>query len=239
MILTSALSNACERLIIPNLRAIYWPLDERRVKQVGTGIVFRDGQRHVLVTAKHCLFGHDGGEPPGDKAILIEGFGLRQIADMLSGKVAHSSAFDVAAFEIAGLPARLGFDRNTLPDRTEQPQHVTVCGYLAKAFKRSLVRNEVAPKPMLSSNSGVAMEGHYIGMKYEKRRNINGKTGIRAVAPKPAGLSGGPMLDSAALIEGRVRISGLFTDKPPDKGIAYGESSPKIRAAIEEILSRP
>jgi hypothetical protein len=239
MSLTNALSNACERLIFPNSRAIYVPFDERRVNQVGTGIVFRDEQRRVLVTAKHCLFGHDGGEPPGDKAILIEGFGLRRVADMLSGEVAHSSAFDVAAFEIAGLPAHVGFDRDTLPGRTEQPGHVTVCGYLAKDFIRSLARNELAPRPMLSSNTGVAMNRHYIGMKYEKRRNIDGKTGKRAVAPKPSGLSGGPMLDSAALIEGRAQIAGLLTDKPPDKGIAYGESSPKILATIEEILSRP
>lgn len=45
------------------------------------------------------------------------------------------------------------------------------------------------------------------------------------------------MLDSNALESGIVRVVGVFTDKPAPKGVAFGESSAKVRAMIDSVVS--
>ena len=43
------------------------------------------------------------------------------------------------------------------------------------------------------------------------------------------------MLDSNKLFMGKLEVVGVFTDYLREKGIAYGESSTKVLAMLEEI----
>lgn len=224
-----------ERLVIPHLAAIYEPMREAvRVNQIGTGIVFRKNARHVLVTAKHVLVGPSGTENPGEKAIHIGG-GLRQFGDLADPNMYSATQYDLAAFELDGADARWGLDPSSVAISALQPCSITMAGYLARDFKRKTAAGVVSPQPFIYSNLAAdAVEG-LIGLRYPKNRNRNTATGKRSTVPRPAGVSGGVMLDSDALMAGQVRVVGLFTDYAQSKGMAFGEVSAKVLALLDQF----
>ena len=224
----------CKRFALRDTLAVYEPIDERRVKQIGSGILFRHRERHLFVTAAHALYGHGGDENPADKAIFLEGSGLRQIGDLRRGEIGRAKLIDLAAVEVDGLPAERGFPMSCLPLEVSKPAYVTICGYLARDFKRHA--QTLSPQPFIHTAGAVAVEGDWVGIKYEKNRNRNTKTGARVMAPIPAGVSGGPMLDGEALLRSVVSIVAVFTDKPAEKGFAFGEASPKVRALLDAMI---
>lgn len=226
------LSSNMHALAMPSLVAIYAPIDEARVEQVGTGICFDFNTRQFLVTARHTLFGHDDDENPGDKAFFASGR-LRQIGDLIAPSIFSSPVFDLAAVELTGDEKRAGLAHTHLRAISERPTFVTICGYLVRDFRRQTSEGMLAPKPFIYSNYSVAMPHGLIGLRYPKRRNRDTTTRRLVMTPTPRGLSGGPMLDSVGLIKGKLNIVGIFTSKPNGEGIAFGEVSLKVLAMLQ------
>lgn len=219
-------------LVLPHLVAIYSPLDDHRVQQVGTGICFDVGDKQFLVTARHALFGQGGDENPGDKAFFATGR-LRQIADLQSPDVFSSPAADLAAVELIGSERRCALTQKHLHEGSTRPTFITICGYLARDFRRH--QGTLEPKPYAYSNYSIAMPRGFIGLRHPKRRNRDPLTRRLVMIPTPRGLSGGPMLDSACLAIGKLSVVGIFTDKPEGKGVAFGEASQKVRAMLQVL----
>lgn len=220
---------------MPHLAAIYEPMPEAvRVTQIGTGIVFRKNDRHILITAKHVLVGNTGMENPGEKAIVLGGR-LRQFGDLSNPNMYSSPLFDMAAFELDDGDAAWGFESSCLATSGPKATSITIAGYLARDFKRSTADGVLRPAPFLYSNLAAdAGEGH-AGLRYPRNRNKNTTSGERSTVPVPSGLSGGAMLDSEALMAGDVRIVGLFTDYANQRGMAFGETSTKVQALLDLI----
>jgi hypothetical protein len=222
-----------ERLAIPHLAAIYEPMPEAvRVTQVGTGIVFRKNDRHILITAKHVLVGESGTENPGEKALVLCGR-RRQFGDLANPNMYSSPLFDMAAFELDGGDAEWGFDPSCVASSGPEPTSITIAGYLARDFKRSTAEGVLRPAPFLYSNVAADAGDGYVGLRYPRKRNRNAVSGVRSTVPVPTGISGGAMLDSDALKAGEVRIVGLFTEYPNERGLALGETSTKIAALLD------
>lgn len=226
------LSANTRHLVLPHLVAIYAPIDEARVEQVGTGICINFNARQFLVTARHTLFGHMGDENPGEKAFFSSNR-LWQIGDLTAPHVFSSPQFDLAAVELRGNEQRQSVTPNHLYAGSERPTFITICGYLARDFRRHLGAGTLAPLPFSYSNYSVATPRGLIGLRYPKRRNRDAKTRRLVMTPTPRGLSGGPMLDSTCLAQGKLSIVGIFTDKPEGKGMAYGEVSVKVLAMLQ------
>lgn len=231
------LSENTRRLVLPLLVAIYEPIDEARVRQVGTGIRVDFGPRQFLVTARHTLFGHDGGDNPGEKAVMLAD-SLRQIGDLQAPNVFSSPLSDLALVELKDDERRQALTPAHFHAGTGRPTFITICGYLARDFRRKLTESTLAPRPFIYSNYSTAMPHGFIGLRYPKRRNRDTKTRQLAVTPTPRGLSGGPMLDSIALAQGQLQIVGIFTDKPNGKGIAFGEVAAKVLAMLQVVAEK-
>ncbi len=226
-----------QQLVLPYTVAIYSPLDTERVEQTGTGVLVQNQGFRFLVTAKHCLFGETGDENPGEKAIFLPGHGLTQVGDLQRNEVHSCAAFDLALVVLDEVSNDCCLPASSLPDVTSQPAFVTMCGYLVRDFRRNLALETLAPQPFIYSNVGAQQPEGFVGLKYEKNRNKSTMSGRRVMAPIPRGLSGGPMLDSNSLESGIVRVVGVFTDKPAPKGVAFGESSAKVRAMMDSVVS--
>jgi hypothetical protein len=231
------LSQNTRQLVLPHLVAIYEPIDEVRVHQVGTGVCVDFESRQFLVTARHTLFGHTGGDNPGDKAVLLAG-GLRQIGDLQAPGVFSSPAFDLASVELKGEERRQALTPAHFHAGTGRPTFITICGYLARDFRRKLSESTLAPRPFIYSNYSTATPRGFIGLRYPKCRNRDTKTRQLVMTPTPRGLSGGPMLDSIALAQGQLQIVGIFTDKPNGKGIAFGEVAAKVLAMLQVVAEK-
>lgn len=224
-------SEAFQRLLLPHLAAIYAPIDEERVNQVGTGVIFRSRKRHLLVSATHVFVGNSGSELPGDKAILVAG-GLRQIADLPEPFILQSPLYDLAAIAVDGLDEQCGLPESAIATSGNHPKAISICGYLARDFRRSDAKGVLSPAPYIYSNLSTGVQEGHIGLRYPRNRNRNTKTGQLVTSPIPRGLSGGAMVDTAALAQERVRIVGIFTDMVRDGGTVFGEASPKIAALL-------
>lgn len=224
----------CEELVLPHVLAIYEPIDEARVEQIGTGILVAHDNRHFLVTARHVLLGTANA---GDLAIVVDDR-LRQIADLANPNVYGSPEFDLAAVVIDGFPAERGLHAAHFAPTSDPPPFITICGYLARDFRRSTREGRLEPAPYIYSGRSVAAAQGLVGLEYPINRNRSTTSGRRVMAPVPRGLSGGAMLDSLALHEGIVRIVGIFTDKPGHKGIAFGEVSVKALALLDVVTER-
>lgn len=205
------------QLVLPSLVAIYAHHSQRPgvPVQVGTGFAITHSSRPVLITAKHVLRGHSFTEDPGEKAIHLNGAFVNFDALSLS----EPSDRDLAATYLDDLGLERCLLESSIADDGELPALLTMGGYLARDFKRE--GDVLSPAPRIYTNRSRKLGSGFVGLSYPKRRNIYSDTGAPAVAPKPSGLSGGPIVDTAALMRGRVKIVGVFTEQAA--GEARGE----------------
>ena len=224
-----ALRPLADWLVLPSLVPIYtWP-DATGAKpaQTGTGFLINHRDRPLLVTATHCLYGHKYDESPFKKYIVLGGR-LSQLAELQTKEIIRDPHNDLTILYVDDL----GLER-CLPVACLSPSEttckaITVVGFLTRDFRRSLSEGRLSPQPFLFHFERAAYDPGYVCVRFHKSRNREAKTGALVQAPRPEGLSGGPMLDTRMLGTGEVVIVGLFTDYVQSKGLAYGETSQKV-----------
>jgi hypothetical protein len=220
-----------ERLVRPSLVAIYLPHPHKAMllNQLGSGFLVAYGCKPILVTARHVLYGHCGGEDPADRAVQIGastvfvGDKTRNISRPREGErdlcVVHMDEFPLSQClplsQVAGVPI--------------QPGIVTFAGFLARDFKRN--GGILRPAPRAYTNVGLSDRPDLVVLRHPKRRNVDSRTGAAVVSSKPSGLSGGPMLDTVKLISGKVFVVGVFTEQTD------GKASREVAALIRPCLA--
>jgi hypothetical protein len=217
------------KLVQPSLVAIYAShhrKDENPV-QVGTGFLMDHSSEPVLVTAAHTLWGRTGQEDPGEKAFWL-GNSWGYIGDGCGGR-------SILRFrDIAVLRADELRQRPQIPVTCLEPspsEILTFGGFLARDFKR---RNGVlSPAPLSYTGKRIPDAGGLVGVPYIFSKSYLSSNGQRIRASEPRGLSGGPMVDTAELVNGRVRLTGVFTEQ--SHGTARGEPAGVIRDMLAEL----
>lgn len=226
------LSHKLETLVLPSLVQIYVSNPKKPVvpEACGTGFLVNIRKRAAIITAKHVLFGNTGTENPGEKSFHVDGKFV-YVGDCDDGNILVGST-DVAVFYADKLSALPRFHLSNLSVVSGTSSLYTVVGYLARDFKRP--SPHLSPAPRSFTQKALPVKNNRIYMSYPQRNNINTNTGQPIAAPpKPKGMSGGPILNTAELIKGNVEIVGVFTEQ--SDGEARGEISSLIRQAIEKI----
>lgn len=228
-ILAAEIAANFQSLVQPSTIAIYASNASRpdTPVQVGTGLLTRRQSRPVLITAKHVLRGHALNEDPAEKAVQISGHwvyvgdGSRELVEPTGRDLS------VMFMDEFGLCQCLQSPSSPPPDF----RIITMGGYLSRDFKRS--ENTLRPAPRIYTNVALSAAPGMIGLRHPKRRNVNTSTGASAVSPTPRGLSGGPMVDSLALLKGAVVLLGILTEM--SNGSARGEHVDIITRAIADL----
>jgi len=226
---TAAIARNFRILVQPSIVAIY---DAHLLRpdipmQVGTGFLILHQSRPVLITAKHVLRGHSFNENPADKAAHLNGRwvyigdGSRELAEPNNRDLSVMFMDEFPQSQCLASPASSVLSSSI----------ITMGGYLCRDFKRS--GNTLRPAPRVYTNLAVPTPLGMIGMLHPKRRNINTYSGASAVSPTPRGLSGGPMVDSLALLAGAVVLLGALTEM--SNGAARGEDIDTITQAVAAL----
>ncbi len=220
-------------LVQPYLVAIYQEKSKLRcdIEQIGTGFLIAHQDCAVLVTAKHTLYGHDGSESAGDKAIFVDD-GLQKIGHLKSHEVCKLENDDIAAMYVDEFSLKQCLPQASLCTHCATPKGVTIQGFLARNFNRQATTGVLRPTPYIYTNSRKEYDSGLVALKYPKNRNRSTNSGKRVMAPCPRGISGGPMLDADKLALDQISIIGVFTDYLQVRGMAYGESSIKALGLI-------
>jgi len=228
-------ANALE-LVQPHLLPIYDETTGSRamVRQIGTGSLLAHRGRAVLITAKHALYGHEGEENPLEKAVFVAG-SLKMIGHLSSSEIVPAKDHDLVALYSKDFSPEQCLQSSHLCAVQAPPRVVTIQGFLARDFNRSLSKGMLSPAPYIYSNSLKECGSGYVGILYPKSRNRDTDSGHKVMAPIPRGISGGPMLDAARLTIGRISIIGVFTDYCRERGIAFGESSSKVLGLLAGV----
>lgn len=229
--LMEMVSASAKSLIQPHLVAIY-DGEESRPIQVGTGFLVEWECRAVLVTAKHVLYGHKFDEDPRKKSFFHDGCFVR--IDSRDRNIVKANDHDVAALAVDECSASDALPLKSVSyasPRVGRP--ITFMGYLARDFRRG--GQALRPKPFLYTDRSVPAGSGLIGIAYAKNRARSTNSGLRVMTPTPRGISGGPMVDTASLLLGRVEVRGVFTDHLAHKGMAYGEDVKKVIALLGKI----
>ncbi len=228
-VLTAQIAANFQRLVQPSTIAIYASHGSRpdTPVQVGTGFLMRHQSRPVLITARHVIRGHTFKEDPAEKAVHINGSwvyvgdGSRALAEPAGRDLSVMFMDEFALDRCLALPS----------PPTLNSTLITMGGYLSRDFKRS--GNTLRPAPRVYTNVAVPAAPGMIGMRHPRRRNVNTSTGASAVSPIPRGLSGGPMVDSLALLKGAVVLLGVLNEM--SSGKARGEDVGIITQAIAAL----
>jgi hypothetical protein len=189
----------------------------------------------VLVTARHVLYGHKCDEDPFSKYVWFSG-DLMQLIELQSETILRDRNNDLAAMyaDELGLPCCLAMSC-LLPTETTC-ELITIYGLLTRDFRRKLSARSIRPQPWLLTNERVAWKPGYTAVRYQKSKwIINPRTEKTVQAPRPEGMSGGPMLDTGMLGAGKVMIVGVFTNYMQEKGLGFGETAPKVIALLEQL----
>jgi hypothetical protein len=229
------INRIAETIVQPSVIPIYEdpPDVPRGVKQIGTGVRIQHNGRHFLVTANHVLVGHSGNEEPRFKCIFVDGE-LRRLAHVGAANAYHHH--DLAAVEIKSFGNEPCLPSSCLSQDEEGARLVSLIGYLARDFKRSLRDEALRPRPRIYTNKGAPYREGYVAMLHPKAA-IDETTLKLIRAPVPAGMSGGPMLDANTLRKGNIRIIGIFTDYVHQKSLAYGETAHKVLELLEQMTA--
>lgn len=227
--LTAEIAANFQRLVQPSTIAIYASHGSRpdTPVQVGSGFLMMHQSRAVLITAKHVLRGHAFNEDPAEKAVHVDGTwvyvgdGSRTLVEPVGRDLSVMFMDEFALGQCLGTPSSLPLNSKI----------ITMGGYLSRDFKRS--GNTLRPAPRVYTNVAVPVAPGMIGLRHPRRRNVNTPTGASAVSPTPRGLSGGPMVDSLALLNGTVVLLGVLTEM--SSGIARGEDVDVITQAIAAL----
>jgi hypothetical protein len=221
------------QLVRPHLVAIYnGPKNEP--DQVATGFLVACKGRPILLTAKHSLYGLSGDEDPMTKSIFVNGE-LKFIKELKSHSLIVDPNNDIVALYVDEFPPEQCFSLADLWRSQDTPRLVTILGYLARDFKRDR-RTGLHLAPYVYTNKAHDHGTGYVGLLHPKSLNRNTASGKKVMAPRPSGLSGCPMIHSEKLIEGEVRIIGIFTDQRD--GIAFGEGSHKAHAMLKQLCEQ-
>lgn len=209
---------------------------DRATYQSGTGFLINYRGRPVLVTARHVLYGHKFDEYPFTKSIVFNGR-LRELFELGSQEVLQDLNNDLAAVyaDELGLPECLPM--SCLSSGEATCELITINGLLSRDFRRKLSDGSIMPRPYRVTNERAAWKPGYTGLRYPKSKNIDARTRKIVQAARPAGMSGAPMLDTKKLGTGIVEVVGVFTDYEQEKGLAFGESAPKVIALLEQLGS--
>jgi hypothetical protein len=216
-------------LVQPHLVAIYHEGTRPKVKtkQIGTGFIIGHQGRSVLITAKHALYGHNGDENPGEKEIFVAG-SLKMIGHLSSHEVVRAKDHDLVAMYVSEFSEAECIPLSSLCSVDATLRVVTIQGFLARDFRRDTRTGILRPAPRIYTNSRKDCGSGYVGLSYPKNRNRSTDSAKKVMAPRPSGMSGGPMLDGDKLAKGQISIVGVFTDYWRERGMAFGESSTKV-----------
>ena len=233
-LLARARANA-ERLVFSALVAIYERPggSDRATFQTGTGFLINLRGRPVLVTARHTLFGPRFDEDPWTKHIVFQGR-LRGLFELKADKI-HHLRHDLAALYVDELGLSGSVPTSCLSLANTTFPLVSIYGFLGRDFRRQLSVGLLKPQPYLYANLRARVASGYVGMLYPKSKNVDPRTGNRVQAPRPEGLSGGPMLDTIRLSFGIVRVVGVFTEQR--NGLGLGESADKLCYLLDKLVS--
>ncbi len=218
-----------QRLVQPNIIAIYASHKSRpdTPVQVGTGFLIQHQSRPVLITARHVLRGHTFKEDPAEKSVHINGSWV-YVGDG-SRTLVEPEGRDLSVMFMDEFAPRQCL--STPSSRPPDSKIITMAGFLSRDFKRS--GNGLHPSPRTYTNVAVPVAPGMVGLRHPKRRNVDTFTGAPVVSPIPRGLSGGPMVDSLALLKGTVVLMGALTEM--SDGIAQGEGIDIITRSIAAL----
>jgi hypothetical protein len=228
------LRHHAERLVKPSLVAIYTWRKGSAPHQSGTGFLVNCRGRPAMVTARHVLYGNNFDEGPLAKHVWFNG-DLRLLGELGSGEVLQDNHHDLAAMyaDERGLLSCLAM--SCLSSAEATCDVITINGLLARDFRHDLSARSIKPHPWRITNERANWKPGYTAMRYQKSKWTNPKIETPVQAPRPEGMSGAPMLDSQMLCAGKVVIVGVFTDYVQEKGLAFGESAPKVIALLERL----
>jgi Trypsin-like peptidase domain len=221
-----ALRPIADRLVRPSLVPIYIERSGKQLEQFGTGFLVNYRDRPLLITAAHCLFNDSS---VFEKHIFFEGR-LRLLNELHTGEVISDPTNDLAVL----YADELGLDRclpmSCLVSGETTCGLISIIGFLGRDFKRELSKGSISPAPWLFHYKRAPKRPGkgYVGILYHKSRNRDATSGELVQSPIPRGISGGPMLDTMKLREGKVAIVGVFTTYEQDRGLAYGETAQKV-----------
>ena len=220
----------------PYLVAIY---DEKvepqiRTEQIGTGFLVRRGDRPVVVTARHVLYGPVFDENPAEKAVVVKG-SLKKLGRLKSIQFINAKKHDLTLFYADEFEFQRCLPSSVLDPAGCDLVMVTIHGFLARAFRRNRRTGILRPAPRIYTNIRVDLGQGYVALRYPKSRNRSTDTGKKVMAPRPSGMSGCPMLDTLGLAERRVRVAGVFTDYRRERGMAFGEASWKVLSMLAQM----
>ena len=184
--------------------------------------------RSVLITAKHALYGHNGDENPGEKDIVVAG-SLKMIGHLSSHEVVRAEDHDLVAMYVTEFSEEQCLPSSYLCSVDATLRVVTIHGFSQpRDFRRDARTGILRPAPRIYTNSRSDRGSGYLGLSYPKNRNRSTDSGKKVMAPRPSGMSGGPMLDGDKLAKGQISIVGVFTDYCRERAMAVGESSTKV-----------
>jgi len=220
-------------LVQPHLVAIYQEATgpKAKTKQIGTGFIIDHRGCSVLISAKHALYGHNGDENPGEKEIFVAG-SLKMIGRLSSHEVVRAEDHDLVAMYVREFSQEQCLPSSYLSSVDATLRVVTIQGFLARDFRRDARTGILRPAPRIYTNSRKDCGSGYVGLSYPKSRNRSTDSGEKVIAPRPSGMSGGPILDGDKLAKGQISIVGVFTDYCRERGMAFGESSSKVLALL-------
>lgn len=216
--------------VLPHLVPIY----NQRDDQVGTAFLTMWHGKQLLVTAAHCLFGATFTEKAEDKQVFADG-ALKPLGQVTRSKVAFTKEMDVAIAQVDGFAPSRVLPYTALQIGVPAPERVSIVGYLARDFRRSAADTVLRPKPFCYSGAKVDLEPQLVGVRYNKRA-VTTESCQLELAPIPRGLSGAPMINTAALLLNHVKICGVFTDERMSDAYVFGTHADVLPFLMQELL---
>lgn len=237
----SRVSESANKLVLPAIVAIYERPggSDRATKQIGTGFRINWSGRPVLITARHTLYGHHYDREPEDpftKHIVFNGR-LRGLFELRTRNVGYSVGHDLAAVFVDELGLAGSLPMSCLLPTEATCRLVSIYGLLSRDFRRQLSTGSLRPQPYIYTNRRAASGPGYTGILFPKHRNRDGRTGKMVQAPRPVGLSGGPILNASKLLDRNVSIVGVFTDYRQWRGLGLGESAWKVISLLQQLAT--
>ncbi|MES0100517.1 hypothetical protein [Mesorhizobium sp. M0019] len=223
-------SKEAQASALPHLVPIYNGRDD----QVGTAFLTMWHGKQLLVTAAHCLFGATFTEKAEDKQIFADG-ALKPLGQVTRSEVAFTKEMDVAIAHVDGFEPRRVLPYTALQIGLPAPERVSIVGYLARDFHRSGADTILRPKPFCYSGTKVELGPQLVGVRYNKRA-VTTKNGQLELAPIPRGVSGAPMLNTAALLLNQVRVCGVFTDERMSDAHVFGTHADVLPPLMQTLI---
>jgi hypothetical protein len=227
-----------EQDIMTKISAIYSPIQSGSglIEPDQTGTAFRVlyGGRKYLITAAHCLVGHDGSEKPEKKAVFT-GAGFSELGKTSGAIWCVAKNYDLAAIFMDEFQNQCAFNFPHVLYRVGKVG--TVAGYLARDFRRYTSSGTTAPQPFIYTG-GLTVSSTEIKISYPRHKGKAAETGYKVMLPIPKGLSGGPIIDTDALIGGVNLPLGIFTGMDNQWANLVSEPINRVRPLLNNLASK-